>query len=183
MVDHVREDGAGVFMVAAELGTAVVVGEGDNRVDTPHPAGHLAAKALGDLFGDAVDAAHRREDPDLVPDPDLAVRPPEAAEGPQLRRRGDLDEGGVVPVVEESLEVGFDAAVVDQGAGRRVPGHMPDREAVLDDVFARGQVPQDHLVAPRNVRTEHDAFDRFTRPEVLQGHRDVVGRVDFDIFH
>ena len=73
--------------------------------------------------------------------------------------------------------------MVDHRAGSRVPGYVPDGIAVLDDVVACPEVPQDHFMAPGDVRQQCNAFDGLAFQQVLQGHRHVVGRIDFNVLH
>ena len=73
MVHHVGEHLAGVFVVAAQLGAAVIVREGDDSVDVSVRGGNLLLETADYLFADAVHATDRRDDPYLVADSHLAV--------------------------------------------------------------------------------------------------------------
>ena len=64
---------------------------------------------------------------------------------------------------------------------------MADREAVFDDIFALPDSLYRHLVSCRDVFQNPDfmaaAGDVFTFLERLQCYRDIVVRMDEDIFH
>ena len=80
VMDHVGEDRPRVLVVVAELGAAVVVGEGHDGVDRAFTPCDLASELLCELLTDAVDTAHCRDDPYLVADTHLPVGTAEAFE-------------------------------------------------------------------------------------------------------
>ena len=157
--------------------------------------GNLFLESADNFFADAVHAAHGGNDPDLVADAHLAVGAAEAFEGARffaaLRMtrvilrftEGSYVVQGLVFIVQEAFQVGFDTFVVDHGAFGGVLGHMADGKAVLDDVLPCLEVLKDDLVAARDIDKKGYAFHYLTFGEVLESDGDVVGRVDFDVFH
>ena len=78
----------------------------------PLPSGDFGPETVGNLLGDAIDAAHGRDDPDLVPDAHLSVGAAEAQEGAFFRGLGDLHQRRPVAVFQQAFQIGLDAGVV-----------------------------------------------------------------------
>ena len=95
---------------------------------------------------------------------------------------GNLRKGFVL-ILQQAFQVRLDAGVVHHRAGGRIPRHMPDREAVLDDVFPGLEVVENDLVPAGNVHRQGHAFHHGPLGEVLEGDGDVVGGVDLDVIH
>jgi|GEM_PF-5488026 len=149
----------------------------------------LFLESADDFFADAVHAADGGDDPDLVAYAHLAVGAAEALEGAgrffaSLRMTAvilRLAEGShiiqrLVLVVQQALEIGLDAGVVDLGTGRSVGSHVADREAVV-------KVFEDYLMAAGDVREKGHTLHHLSFRKVLEGDGHVVGGVYLDVLH
>ncbi len=182
MAHHIGKHAAGVFVVTAELGAAVVVGEGDDGVDA---AGCclLRFKPRYYLLADAVHAAHRGDNPYLVADSDLPVSAAETLEGrctpfPFLLVFGNnypnfslfvpvfagFWERGYrnfrhrfVFIFQKAGEIRLDAGMIDPAARRSVFGNVPYGIAVLDYVVAFSEIDQSELMPLGHILQEGDA--------------------------
>ena len=183
MADHVGKNGAGILMVVAELGAAVVVRERHNGVDTPLLPGDFGLETIYNLLADTIDAAHGGNHPNLVSDANLPVGAAETLESALLRRLRNLHQSRAVAVFQQALEVGLDAAVVHHRARRGILGDMADGETVLNNIIPSLKPVQYNLVPPRDVGDQRHTLHHRTFREVLQGNGDVVGGVDLDVIH
>ena len=188
MEHHVAEYLLRVLVVVAELRASVVVGEGEDAVDS-FSAG-LGVEAVYDLLCDSVDASYGRDYPQFVAYAGLSVRAQItfksafSAFADAFLHGTTLDAG----IVELSFEVGLYVVVVKKRSLSDVVAGMADREAVFDDVFILLDVGEGELVTCRNIRFQGEGHSLHihvgSRLKGRDGYRHVVGRIDLDIiFH
>ena len=191
MVYHVGQDLASVLVVFAKLGASVVVGEGDDGVDRPFdsaqgPVGELSqmvVEAPDNLLADTVNATDRGNDPDLVSNPDTSIAAAEPAEGPADLRGSDLHLGGIVRIIQQTFQVGFDAVMVNPFPGLNGLEHMSDGEAVLDDILPFGKRLKCYLVPLGDICLEGYTLHQRPRFQVGQGDGHVVRRIYPYVIH
>ena len=139
-----------------------------------------------DVVGNAIDAAHGRDNPNLVADADFTI-------GAFVTVEGEFAVGVLkrhllwLPCVfERSRKVGLYVFVVSPRAFRKIGLGMSDRVAVFDEVLARLDILERELMSCWNVLEQGDVValdvERFAFREVGDGDSDIVGRVDFDKF-
>ena len=185
MMDHIGENRAGVLMVLSQLGTAVIVREGDDGVHAviAGPAGDLFPETRHNLLADAVHAAHGGDYPYLVADAHLPVGPAEALEGTPLGSTGNLHQVRMVAVIQQSLQVGFDAVMIHHRTGRSIPGDMADGKTIFDDIFPFPETVQHDFMAAGDVDKQRYAFHHLSFGKVLERNGHIVGRIDLDVPH
>ena len=171
-----------IFVVVAELRTAVVVREGHDGVHVL--AVSLAPQSLGQLAHNAVDASHGRDYPYLVANPDVAVLALITLESQTLVRRRDVDQLRVVAVFEQAVEVGFDVVLVHPLAFGLGLAGMTDRITVFDHIFALGQILERKLVTGRHVRHKRHLgpvdHERLAGLQVFDGNGHIVVRINLN---
>ena len=137
-----RKQLAGLRMVRAGLRAAVGMREGVQAVDRP---GHQILIVPHHLLGHIVDAAHGRDDPDLVAHRCAAVLAAVAEEGLRLNSR----HGRHIRLIGVFLlagEVGFHVVGVHPRAGIHRGRGMADRITVFDDCRAfRNRLERDFM--------------------------------------
>ena len=175
-------------MVFAQLRTSVIVREGYDGVHAL-PSVRFPAQPFRQLVGDAVHAAHRWDNPYLVPYACVAVLAPVSLESQVFF--GDVERycHGVVRIVQQSRQICLDFFLANPASLRHVLVDVSDGVAVFDYVFPFLEVFERHLMAGRHVRFQRDApsvhLNFVSRTKGRDGHGHIVGRIDFQIssFH
>ena len=93
------------------------------------------AESAGDSFSDTVDAAHGRNDPQLVSYPDSPVASPVAFERGFYLRFGDLCRHRRIFVFKDAFKIGFQYPVVYKPSFGDILKEMPDRISVFYDIL------------------------------------------------
>ena len=73
--------------------------------------------------------------------------------------------------------------MVHHGTGGRIHCHVADGESVFNHVLPRPEALQHNLMAAGNIGKQRYAFHHLSLGKVLQGHRHIIGRIDFDVSH
>ena len=147
MVDQVCEDLAGVLLVVAHLGASVRMGKGGDSFDR---AGNQGLRLLLNGCGNVVDAAHGRDDPELVAHGSASVGPAEALEEPLFRGRS-LRDLPVVGVGQQVAQPGLDIMDMYPLPGQDLLFGDADGTAVFDDLSALRDLFQGELVSLGDV--------------------------------
>ncbi len=152
MVDEIGEDLTCMLLIVAHLGAAVRVGEGD---DALHAAGNQRLASLLNGLGHIVDTAYGGDDPDLVPDADLAVLPAIALEEALFPGR-ERAEVPIIGIGKQLSETRLHVVGVDPGACPDLCGGNTDGIAVLYNRSACRDVLQCKFVSLGDVLNESD---------------------------
>ena len=176
----VLQDRSGVREVAAELRTAVGMGEDLHARAIGQHA--LRLDPFGDVAGEAIDAAHERNDPKIIAHADVAVRP---LEGPDRRRfRGRRRGVGFARpgIVEDIAERGLHVVGMNMRAAGDWPSRDADRRPVLRHRLALGDVANRKFVPAWNVVDEDDVIggNGGAGRQRLERHGDRVDFVDLE---
>ena len=181
----VAQHTAGVLVVTAELGAAVVVVP---RKDLRFKIGDLRfnffAELLGKAFGDAVDTADGGYDPELVADTHITVLAAVATESDVLMGYGEGFAYWLVGVFEGARKVGLEVVLVHPLACTEVGDGMSDGVAILDDILTLAHIADEYLMACWGVLEQGDGSavdqDGIASVQVLKTDDDAVGGMDLD---
>ena len=142
----------------------------DRAVDASR--GERAVQPLRQRMRELVHTADRRNNEDMVANPDCAVFAPEALERFRAGLRTKSDFDGRIGVFKNAVKIRFHIVRMHvlplaDGTCRAADGH-----AVLDDVLPRGDIPERELVPARDLGGG-----------VVQHDRHIVQRIDSDALH
>ena len=184
MMDHVCQDVPCILVVIAKLRTTIVMRECNDGIHRAHASRLLFPQFLCNRLSDAIHASDRRNDPKLVSDTDLSIRPSEALES-SGGSWADYCERRLVAIVEQAFQIRFQAVVIDARANGDITRHMAYRISVLDHVIPFGKICKGYFVPCRHIFFQDDAavgqLDDSTRSQRLQGDCDIVRWINPDV--
>ncbi|VTT27652.1 Uncharacterised protein [Klebsiella pneumoniae] len=144
----------------------------------------LFQEALQDLARNAVDAAYRRQDPQLVADPHLPAGTAVNLHLTVRSLRRQRGESRLIMIVVEIVEIGARIVRVDNLPGGDRLGSMADRQAVLHHPFAPGQRLQRKFMPAPHRLFQHQRLltlaDALPFLQVAQRHGNIVEAVDLN---
>ena len=116
----------------------------------------LHHQAVGEAFGNAVDAADGGHNPYFVAYADVAVLAHVTLKGSIFVFDGKLFVDRLIRVFERAAKIGLEIVLVDPVAGLQVLAGVTDGIAVLDDVFTFFDVGDEYFVTSRSVLVQCD---------------------------
>ena len=151
-----------------------------------HPvslASGLLTELLGQLVGNAVHAAHGRDNPNLVSHAHVAVFAAVTFEGAVFMGDAKFHVDRVVRVFQQSGQVGLDLLLVNPMSLFYGHQRVSDGVTVFDYLVAFGKIFQRDFVSGGDVFGHGDGHavhgDGFAGLEFRYGYGHIVGRVDF----
>ena len=170
-------------MVMACLAAAKGVREGIQPV---HGALHQILVVGHQLLRHVIDASHRGDDPDLIPDRGPSVLTQKALERLRLHAP-DHRMRGMIAVLHLTGQVRGRIVGVHPLSRGNPAQRVSDGKTIFDNIFAFADVLQGNLMALRDVlgRRDRQAVYRENRPGLhrLQRYRHIIGRMDPDTDH
>lgn len=136
-------------MVVAQLGATIVVRIGHDGVYAF--AARFGTQGFGQLVGNAVHAAHGRDDPDFIAYAHVAVLAAVALEGQVPVGNVQVCLYRMVGVFQQAGQIGLYVVFVHPVALSAGFAGMPDGVSVFDDVFTFGQILQCEFMTGRDI--------------------------------
>ena len=181
MEHHVAQYLFGVLVVVTQLGATIVVRIGHDGIYTF--AARFGTQGFGQLVGNAVHAAHGRDDPDFIAYAHVAVLAAVALEGQVPVGNVQVCLYRMVGVFQQAGQIGLYVVFVHPVALSAGFAGMPDGVSVFDDVFTFGQILQCEFMTGRDIFVQGNFLSVyiyfFTCRQRCNGYRYIVCRIDF----
>ena len=184
---HVAQYFLGVFVVIAQLRTAVVVRECHDCIHAF--AVCLAAQAFCQLVDNTVYATHRGDNPYFVAYSHIAVFAAVSFKCQVLVRNVQFHFGGVVRIFQQSGKIGPDVVFVHPVALFLCGAGVSYGITVFNYIFAFRKIFQREFMSGGDILVQDDFlavyYEFFTGRKCCDSHCNVVSRVDFQVlcFH